>query len=492
MDILIVGAGIAGIGTALALSGPERQLTVIDRDPPPPEGDSDYIFDEWSRKGATQARHSHVFLARLFNLLRDKYPALLDELFEAGARELRFADGLPNSLKRQYRPLPGDRDMSILSCRRTTLEAVMRRYAERLPGVRFLSDSKVRGISIDRNQDGLAVAKALTIENSKGDCCQMTADLIVDASGRNTLFSDWLAAERIEPHTEESPAGILYYTKHYRLRPGHEEPDRSTSTHPGAGDLGFIKYGLFPADKGNFSVTLAVPEIETELRQRVVFPDVFDRICASLPGLARWTDAGRSEPTSKVFAMGNLKSSWKHWVEKDRPHILNFFAVGDASIRTNPLYGRGCSTSILHAHILADVLRATKDPVARAKFFAERTTAELRPFYDLMVNQDKAAIRRAKTERDPNNKPRLRARLMRSFAEDGIAPAVRGDIRVLRELMRSFHMIDRPTRWLQKPDVIGRVLAVWATPKPAKKHLYVGKLGPDRTEMLSLTELDNL
>ena len=182
---------------------------------------------------------------------------------------------------------------------------------------------------------------------------------------------------------EKSPAGIIYYTRHYKLLAGKSEPSRSAWLAPGAGDLGYIKYGVFPADDGHFSVTLSVPEIEDDIRKHIVHGEVFDRMCASFPGVMRWTDPARAEPTSKVYAMGKLESLWREWAPGGAPAILGFFAIGDASIRTNPLYGRGCSTGFLQADILAKVLRKTSDPCARAKLFAAKRARALRSFYEL-------------------------------------------------------------------------------------------------------------
>jgi len=116
--------------------------------------------------------------------------------------------------------------------------------------------------------------------------------------------------------------------------------------------------------------------------------------------------------------------------------------------------------------------------------FDWRTRRELHPFWDAMRRQDLTAIRRAKNEQDPAYKPRFRARLIKSFAEDGVTPATRGDIKVLRALMPTFHMLEPPTRWLTRPTIIARILWMWAKPKRLKLHLYPVKLGPDRTEML--------
>jgi 2-polyprenyl-6-methoxyphenol hydroxylase-like FAD-dependent oxidoreductase len=488
MRILVVGGGIAGLGASLALAGRAHEILVLDRDPPPPTGTMNEIFATWERPGATQLRHSHVFLARIHNLLRDRYPELLAQLTAAGARELRFRDGLSPRLRASYVPRSADTDLSILSCRRTTLEAIMRRFAARLPGVQLLNQVKVRGIRLSAGQGEIPRISHLEIEQG-GKLESLAGDLVVDACGRNSQFPDWLAAAGIKVPIEEASSGVLYYTRHYRLRSGESEPDRARSNIPSAGDLGYIRYCIFPADDGNFSVTLALPEIETELRQSILDLPTFDRICAALPAIAQWTDARRAVAVSKVLAMGNLKSVWRDWTQNERPLLLDFFAIGDSTMTTNPLYGRGCATGILHAQMLADVVRATHDPVARAKFFAARTAAELRPFFDAMVAQDAAWMLRAARARSLGRRTQLRARLMRSFAEDALIPATRGSLRVARRLARPFHMLEPPSDWLKEPATVARLLATWATPRGLKAHLYPGRLGPARRDMLALARV---
>ena len=105
-----------------------------------------------------------------------------------------------------------------------------------------------------------------------------------------------------------------------------------------------------------------MPEIESKLRVVAMKPETFDDICNQMPGAARWIDPARAEPVTKVFGMGNLHNVWRTFVKDGKPTVLNYFAVGDAGLRTNPLYGRGCSSAVMHAHILADVLETTSDP----------------------------------------------------------------------------------------------------------------------------------
>jgi len=481
--ILVAGAGIAGLGAALAFGDGTRRVTILDRDPAPPDASAEDAFYTWERKGATQLRHSHAFLGRLTALIRDRYPDLLDELLKEGTRLFGFTDGLVPPLAGQYVPAKGDEDLMLLFSRRTTLELVMRRYAARLPGVTFITNAGVRG-PIARRENGMLIVEGLKVERD-GVTQDMRADVVVDATGRNTAFPDWLRKEGLTIREEESPCGILYYTRHYKLRDGQDEPPRDGT--PGGGDLGYIKYGVFIADNRHFSVTLATPEIETEMRLAVVKPEIFDAACMALPGAERWMNPERAQAVSQVFAMGNLQNVWRHYLKNGEPQALGFFAIGDAAVRTNPLYGRGCSSGVVEAHILREALDASADPTQRARLYDRDVRKTIRPYYDSMVTLDLQAIRRAEHERDPTYKPGLRARLMKSFTDDGLMAASRGDLEVSRAMSRVFHMLDEPAAFLKRPAIVARILKVWAMPKKTKeaRGFYPPSFGPERKAMFA-------
>lgn len=485
--IIIVGAGIAGLGSAMALAGAGREVTIIDRDPPP-STDIETAFESWERKGVTQLRHSHVFLGCLVSLIRKRHPRLHAMLLEAGAREMGFADTLPMQLQSKYTPAVGDRDMAFLFSRRTTLEYVMRSYVATLPGVIFETEARVLSL-VTAHENGNLVVKGATIERDGQAPTDLLGDIVIDATGRNSTMTDFLREKGAKIPEDRNPAGIIYFTRHYRLKPGQEEPPRDQI--PGAGDLGYVKFGVFAADNRHFSITLAVPEIESRLRTATFDPETFDRICNQIPGAARWISPERAEPVTKVFGMGNLFNVWRYFAKDQVPAVLNFFAVGDAAIRTNPLYGRGCSISVTHAHILADVLAGISDPTTRAIQFEKRSWSEIRPFWEALVKQDIGAIRRAENEQKADYKPRLKARLIKSFAEDAIGPATRSSLRVYRALMKPFHMLENPALFLRNPSVVLKILQIWATPKRAKMELYPPKPGPDRAQMLAALGLSD-
>ena len=66
-NIAIVGAGIAGLCTGLALAKKGLNVTLFERDLPPPDGDAEAAFFNWSRRGAAQpARACAGQLAKIF------------------------------------------------------------------------------------------------------------------------------------------------------------------------------------------------------------------------------------------------------------------------------------------------------------------------------------------------------------------------------------------------------------------------------------------
>lgn len=484
--VLIAGAGMVGLGAAMMLANGKRQIVLIERDAPPPLSAPTEIFQHWERKGVAQLRHSHIFLGRLVALLRESFPFLMEELMAAGARLFRFEDTLSTHLKAHYHKGAGDEDMALLYCRRTTLEFVLRRHVERLPGVSIRSSTQVRGL-IGRHRHGHFAVKGLVIERG-GTREDLRGDVVVDATGRSSLFPNWLRREGVVVGEEESPCGILYYTRHFALKANAEEP--AFGSGPTAGDLGYLKFGICPADEGHFSITLAVPEVEKELRRAIIDPEIFDALCAALPDCARWTRL--AVPDSPVYAMGNLTSLWRTLIKDGAPQVLNFFMIGDSAIHTNPLYGRGCAAGIVHAGTLREVLESTGDARERARLIEEKTGQDFRRHYDAMVKQDGRAIARAESERmGPGQAAPLKARIMaglrKSLLDDGVIPALRGDLNVARAAARAFHMLDPPLSWKRRPQLFARVLWMWMRPRAFKKaaRLYPQALGPKRGDMLA-------
>ncbi|MEM7017577.1 MAG: NAD(P)/FAD-dependent oxidoreductase [Pseudomonadota bacterium] len=480
-SILIAGAGISGLFASIALARAGYTVKLLEQDTAPPQADANEAFDIWQRRGVGQFRHSHAFLARLVNLIQEHYPDLYQSFLDAGARSLMFKDSLSTSLRKKYTPESGDEQLTLLSCRRTTLELVLREYVEQLPNVDVQHCTAVKGLVTRGGDDGLTVC-GLQVEQDGQVDAEIRADVVVDATGRLSLFPSWFKALGVQIPEEKNDAEILYYTRHYRLREGMSEPERGDI--PANGDLGYIKYGVFPADNGRFSVTICIPQQETELRRALREGEQFDKICNTFPGLKPWLEPERAEPVDNVYVMGDIRSRYRHYIKDEKPLALNFFAIGDALIRTNPLYGRGCSLGMVQAHLLAEVLSETDDPTQRAVLFDQRVETEVRPHYLDSVTNDKNAIKQAaRTRVKTDKKPGLKARLAASFGK-AIQAAARDDLEIARTFSRAFNLLDKPIA-LRNRRLLMKALWYWGRGEKRNQHL-LHKPGPKRDEMYAI------
>src|SRR3954468_6427850 len=255
MKAVVIGAGVGGLGAALALSRAGHEVTLVERDRTPLPHDPDEAF-EWDRRGAPQVRHSHAMLARLRNLLRDRYPDVLEALYAAGVTDWPLTVNLPPTID-DASPQPGDDDLVMLACRRTTFEWVLRRTVLAAPHVSLLDGVAVGGLVGEDGDVRGVVTNTGTFD----------ADLVVAANGRRGDVPAWLAGIGVEcPETEED-TGIIYLSRFYRLRDGAETPDQIG---PIGGDLGYLKYATFIGDNRTFSVTFAVPVDDAELRAKLL------------------------------------------------------------------------------------------------------------------------------------------------------------------------------------------------------------------------------
>ncbi len=482
--VAVVGAGIAGMCTALALSKQGHRITVLERDHPPPEGNADQAFFEWQRRGAAQFRHPHAFLGLMCSLLEEQHPELLEDFFRAGARRVNFDEIVPPHLQTQYAPEAGDEKLWILLCRRATLETVLRHHVESQGNVTIKNTTYVTGI--ETTSDPLTLTGLqLTDRTNDNARSVFEADVYIDAAGRASKFRQWFNGLGANITEERDDAEIVYYTRHYRLKPGVEEPNRHENP-PAAGDLGYMKFGVFPGDGGHFALIICLPNGESELRSAVKSGEQFDAICREIPGLAPWIAPEKATATTEPFGIGEIHSVWRNFVADDTPQVRNFFAVGDASARTNPLYGRGCSTGILHAHLLADVLATVDDPMHRALEFERRTHERIRPICEASLREDKNGIRRA--EAVMQGLPRDQATNLKKWFGlafgDALAAAARDEMHVFRGMMRTFNLLENPGEFLNDPAVKRTVFRYMLRGRKRNGQARV-QPGPGRNDMLA-------
>jgi 2-polyprenyl-6-methoxyphenol hydroxylase-like FAD-dependent oxidoreductase len=478
--IVVVGGGVAGLASCLTLSRQGHDITLFERDELPIAANPHDAFD-LERRGAPQVRHSHAFLARLRNLLRDEYPEVLAALYGAGATDLRFADGLPDTLT-NYAPQDDDADLTLLACRRTTFEWILRRMVVDDGRVTIIGGTDVTGLtSTSAGYDRHDLPTVTGVQLSSG--ANFAADLTIVASGRRGALPTWLhdiGAGDVNEIVDDT--GIVYFSRFYRLREGHQLPPR---TGPIGGDLGYLKYGVFPGDNGTFSLTLAASTEDAAVRKALDDNDTFDAAGRALTFTAAYLD-GRAEPITPVHKIAGLISRWRDYVVNGRPLAIGVLPVGDAHLATNPLYGRGCTTAFVSAHLLSMAIAQHQEPEAIAVAHEAAVRAELRPWVMSTMQTDADARRVASAiinGEDPDGDPNDPRTLMRAVFRDGLRPAMRTDAHVLRKFIRNFNLLTPPDTLASDPDFATRVLAAF---QEREQRAPEPHLGPPRHELLEL------
>jgi 2-polyprenyl-6-methoxyphenol hydroxylase-like FAD-dependent oxidoreductase len=471
-DIAVVGGGIAGMLAALLLARDGHRITVFERDDTDLPETADEAFEQWDRRGAPHARQSHALLARLRRILKERAPDVLEMLAEQGATELTVERILPPGIEDRA-PRPGDEELVLWCCRRLTIEWVLRRVVTAEPGVMWR-----RGVAVD----GL-VADGTDVRGIRlADGSEVPADLVVVGGGRNSPVMDWIAAlgGKVQPTEEESEAGIIYLSRFYRLRDGHELP---VLTERGAGgDLGYLGFAGFYGDNGTFSITFGVPTVDRELLAlRDV--DAWEAAVRTLSPLEPWTADGLADPITDVEAMARLTNRIRRFVVDGEPVATGLVVIGDAALTTNPWYGKGCSQAGIAAEALSAALREHgRDRVGVALAMDESMRRDLEPHYVVSCLQDADRIK-LHTSSHEGSEPDPVAAATRDFIINGLLEATRVDADVFRAFFRSFNMLDDPTALLADPQVLAAAGAAHAAkdqrpPQP--------KLGPAREELLSV------
>ena len=335
MRAVIIGASIAGLFAARALSDFAGGVTLLDRDVPP---DSPV-----PRKGVPQGRHVHGVLAAGFDTLQSFFPRIVEELVAEGSRIsdvgqdiLWFADGAWR-LRRKC---------GVVGCiqSRPFLEMHVRRRVAGLPNVSLQSNVSVAGLEMDAARSRVT---GVRISASTGNEDILPADLVVDCSGRGSRTPAWLESAGFgKPPTSTVTVNVGYSTRFFRV-PQAALPDWHAMLILGHPPDGTRLGACFFIETGELQVTLG-----GEFRDYPPEDDAgFLRFAETLrhPELFRTIrDAAPASPISTYRFPAHV---WHHY---DRMKTLpaNLFILGDALCSFNPIYGQGMTVAALESQIL--------------------------------------------------------------------------------------------------------------------------------------------
>jgi 2-polyprenyl-6-methoxyphenol hydroxylase-like FAD-dependent oxidoreductase len=352
MKVLVLGSGPTGLLTGAALAERGHEVTSVDRDPGPAADGT------WRRRGVMQFEHAHGFRPQVADVLQRRWPSAYNAWMDAGAEPMMVE--VPGS---------GTRNIGSRS-RRSVLERALRSAATDTPGL-TLQLGHVDGLLCE---DGCVTGAVV-------EKVPLTADLVVDASGRSSRI------DRMTDPELEGRCGLAYVDRTYQLLPGAEP---GPMDNPLGSFKGYDGYQvlLFLHEAGHFSVLFVCPTADDALKP-LRLDAVFDEACRAVPALALWTDPDRARPTSAVMVGGALRNVYRS--QRGLPGLVS---VGDAVATTTPTRGRGVAMAFTQVDALLRLLDDGADRGSVADPFGAWCDELIQPWVEDHIAIDSDAVAR--------------------------------------------------------------------------------------------------
>jgi 2-polyprenyl-6-methoxyphenol hydroxylase-like FAD-dependent oxidoreductase len=372
---VVIGAGIGGLTAAGALADHFDNVVVLERDTLPSE--------PTYRAGTPQARHVHGLLLSGQRALSELFPGFEQDLARAGAVPLRV--GLDVRVERPgYDPFP-QRDLGWFgyAASRPAIERAVRQRVESRANITLRQRCRVHEVLGSPTDEAVA---GVRYENGNGTSETITADLVIDASGRGAPTLGLLQSIG-RPLPEETTIGIDlgYATSIFFI------PDDAPTDWKGVMTFGQAPQNsrgglMLPLEGKRWMVTIGgrhgdVPPGDEQgfltYAKALRTPTIYNAISHAkrLDGVARY---------------GFPESVRRHFERLDGfPRGL--LPIGDAICRFNPVYGQGMSVAALEACLLKKLLERLAedgDPIAglASTFFAEMQTLIETPWSVAMLD----------------------------------------------------------------------------------------------------------
>lgn len=348
---IVIGGSIAGLTAARVLADHFERVTLIERDrmPETPE----------FRKGVPQGRHAHILLLRGQQILDHLFPGLVQELLDVGAVPVNMGSDVEWYAFGQPRPRYQSA-MEPNACSRPLLEVTIYRRLAAHPNITFLQETDVLGLCTDeegRRATGVQIRRRNANSEGTSESAEtLLADLVVDASGRDSRAPHWLEALGYPTPSETTVNSF----------PGYATRFYEQSSEPSDWKLLFVQPHaphqprgavIVPMEENRWQVTLIgmagdYPPTDEE---------GYLQFAQSLPTQKVYDTIKEAKPLSDIYGFRRAENRLRHYDNLEQ-YLENFLVLGDAVYALNPVYGQGMSVAAIGSMTLDQCLR--EQPVA--------------------------------------------------------------------------------------------------------------------------------
>ncbi|HEY6411087.1 MAG TPA: FAD-dependent oxidoreductase, partial [Ktedonobacteraceae bacterium] len=434
---VVIGGSMAGLLAARVLSDHFEQVTMIERDR--------LTGDAEVRKGVPQGRHVHGLLARGAVIMGEYFPDLFLTLAQDGAIPVGTEGLRWNQLGVWMVPVRSP--VKALFQSRPFLEQRVRDQLAARDNVRIMDACEVSQLCAHNDRITGVVLRYRSGEQHEE---ALSANLVVDASGRGSRAPQWLNSLGYGNVQETSvKIDIGYATRIYRCPAQLPTDWRGLNIYgrPPDDKRGGV---IFPIEGGYWMVTLIgslrdYPPDDVagflEFARSLAQPDLYEAI----------KDAEQVTPIAVYKYSANR---WRHY-ERMKRLPEGFIIMGDAACSFNPVYGQGMSVAAIEAQSLDRCLReqemfaGNNSLVGFTQRFQQAIARDIKTPWLLSTGED---LRYPGTKGKRSLSIRLLNRYMRRVIE-----LTASDSRMTATLMRVRNLL-KPMSTLFRPRIILAVL----------------------------------